>query len=142
MNWRTLSALALSSVFIVACDESTPTSPTQPVNSTYTLAPGQAVAVQDSLSLRFKSVVQDNRCPGDALCITAGEAVLAFDAVQSTSSPSVTQPLELKTTPAGQVAVVGRYRIELTSVMPYPFASLPAIQPGDYRATLHVVSNN
>jgi hypothetical protein len=142
MMWRHLSVIAVSCGFLISCDESNPSQPTQPVNSSFTLAPGESALVQGqgALTLRFLRVVQDNRCPGDATCITAGEAVLAFEAVQGPSLP-VTTPLELKTTPSGQVGMVNAYRVELVSVAPYPFASKGPIQAAEYRATLHVTTN-
>jgi hypothetical protein len=127
-----------------ACGSSTesgaPTSPTsQPtvkIDTTMTLQPGQRLSVDGSnLSLQFTGVSNDSRCPADALCISAGEAVAVFEATLAARGGV---RLELSTLEARRAVDVGDFRVELRGLEPYPFGSLPPIRPGDYRATIHV----
>jgi hypothetical protein len=107
------------------------------VNQTATLAPGQTMSVTGTaLSIRFDGVTQDSRCPGDALCITQGDATTVFFVTEQQQPVRV----ELKTSGASQSGVVGSYRLTLQQLMPYPFFSLGPIAPADYRATLNVTN--
>src|SRR5581483_606531 len=61
----------------VSCSSDTPSSPDTPFDVTIVLAPGEAKPVAGSaLRVRFDGVVGDSRCPGDALCIQGGDAIV------------------------------------------------------------------
>ena len=129
----TLTVIASGGV-LPACSNS-PTAPTKPV--TITLAPGQ-VQVVGGLSIRFVGVTRDNRCPGDALCVQAGDATVAL---ATTLGPQWSAfELQLRSL-AARSRVIGDYRVELTELAPYPFLSLPPIKPADYRVSLTVSAN-
>jgi hypothetical protein len=116
---------------VVACTDDVPTAPT-PVNQRFTLAPGESAHVSGAgVSVRFDGVTGDSRCPGDALCILGGDAAVLV-AVLDGSSVSA---YELHT---GSLEPVrhGELTLSLEELQPYPFSSLPAIRPADYRATL------
>jgi hypothetical protein len=129
------AALGAALVAGTACSSSpTAPSPVVDVGQRFEIGPGDTVAVKDAgLSLRFERVVTDSRCPGDAICITAGEAVLAFTLSRS-GSPV---PLSLSTASPRQHVAAGWVLI-LSELTPYPFASRPPIDPKDYRVTLLV----
>ena len=74
----------------------------------------------------------DSRCPANATCITAGEAVVRIDVW--TDGHSSTHELR---TGNMQPAKPADLTIELVEVAPYPFSST-AIDPAAYRVTLHV----
>jgi hypothetical protein len=125
----------IGSVWAAACDDSsTPTSPS-PGGAPVMLAAGQVATVPGTpLTLSFMSVPSDSRCPADAVCIHLGEAVARLNGtLPSQGSTS----FELRTAESGRVAQVGKYRIELVSLEPYPFSSDP-IEPHEYRVTLRV----
>jgi hypothetical protein len=142
--WRPIPVLVL-----LACLASTgcggsstagsPTSPTNPspgISITMTMTPGQRTSVDGTnLTLQFTGVSSDSRCPADALCITAGEALAVFEATMSARGGV---RLELSTLETRRAVAVGDYRVELRGLDPYPFGSLPRIQPSDYRATIEV----
>jgi hypothetical protein len=129
-----IGCIALGSLVLPACGDGAPGSPTPPAASSVVLAIGQTVAVPDTtLSVRFSAVPNDSRCPADAICIQLGEAVVALEALIGSSASH----LELRTSDAGRVAQVGSYRIELSTLLPYPYSNR-AIDPADYRATLRV----
>jgi hypothetical protein len=99
------------------------------------LSPGQTVAIEGAdSSLRFQGVIGDSRCPGDAICIQGGDALVRIDVIPSRGSAST---YDLHT---GSMQPVRHedLTIELVELNPYPFGSLPPIGPSDYRATLRV----
>jgi hypothetical protein len=118
-----------------ACDEAA-TGPTVSVDARFSLAPGETASVQGrDVTLRFEGVTGDSRCPGDAVCITGGDAVVKVVA----SGSSGTVSLDLHTGDSSRASVTyGNVKVTLVELTPYPFSSQPAIKPGDYRATLVV----
>ena len=96
------------------------------------LAPGQVAELSSGLAIRFVSVLGDSRCPGDALCILGGDAIVRMEI--TAGSTSVERDLH---TANNEPALYRNVRIELVQLDPYPFSARP-IEPGDYRATLKV----
>jgi hypothetical protein len=91
------------------------------------LVEGAAVAVE------FVRVSSDSRCPADAICIQAGDAV-----VQVRVTGGGVGEYELFTNDRTKSSVThAAVRIELVRVEPYPFTSRP-IDPANYRATFVV----
>jgi len=86
-----------------------------------------------SAVVRFNRVTGDSRCPGDAICIQGGDAIVSV----TVSSTDGSRDHELHT---GTMAPVRHddLTVSLVQLMPYPFGSLPPIQPDDYRVTLRV----
>jgi hypothetical protein len=129
---------------------STPSSP-QVVDRTFVLAPGESASVDNgALELVFKSVLKDERCPGDALCLAGvvTEAKVEFQRTtrktETLSSGVVTTiglegPLQMSTTTNKSVRI-GIYTVDLENLSPYPFASQPAIQPEQWRVTVRITS--
>lgn len=117
---------------VTACDERV-TGPTSPLNTAFTLAPGETMAIAEvPLTLRFHEVSGDSRCPADALCIQGGSADVRIGAL----GDGPDREYVLKT---GDMRPVqhGDVTIALVELAPYPFSSR-TIAPGDYRATLKV----
>ena len=111
-----------------------PAAPTGPVDTTVVLAPGAVADITGtSIRLRFLGVVADSRCPGDALCVWAGDATVRIDVVPSTGG-SATYELHTDRTPP---VSHGDLTIALTELSPYPFGTRP-INPSDYRARIRV----
>ena len=129
---RTLVALVCL-LSVTACDESL-TGPTVALNENFVLQPGGAAAVSGtSFGVRFDRVTGDSRCPGDAICIQGGDAIVAITVIDDDARAD----LELHTG-SMQPVQYGGYTISLVELQPYPFSSLGPIQPQDYRATLKV----
>ena len=121
------AALVLAAV---ACSDG-PTAPT-PVNQRFTLAPGESAQVPDAgVSVRFDGVTGDARCPGDALCILGGDAVVHVVVLEGLSVFAY----ELHTGSLQRVRH-GDLTLSLEDLQPYPFSSLGPIAPADYRATI------
>jgi hypothetical protein len=130
---RLVLVIALAAV-AAACQHS-PAAPTAPLDQDIILAPGQRVEVDDSVVLEFQAVVGDSRCPGDALCITGGDATVRLEARRTTGERP--QLLDLHTGDLAPVRYL-TYTVALVELAPYPFSSLPPIAPGDYRVTVRV----
>ena len=130
------AVLVICTVLAAACLEvRTPIDPNAPLDTPFDLKVGATAVVPGGLTLRFESVSSDSRCPIDAICVWAGEAVV----VMSLSTPSRSRvQREWRTTPAGAEVAYAGYAIQLTGLRPYPSAGQP-IPPGDYVATLKVI---
>jgi hypothetical protein len=124
------AALAVCLLSVTACDIFSPTSPS-PVNTEFTLAPGQSQSVAGT-SLTFVGVTADSRCPANAICITAGDATVRVDLSRRGTSSSH----ELHTA-SKQPVSANDLTVELLEVAPYPFSFSP-IDPAAYRVTLRV----
>lgn len=119
---------------VAGCVSNSPAAPGGPVNAQVVLAPGQIAQIEStSLRLRFQGVMGDSRCPADAFCIQAGDAVVRIDVIPS-RRPSTTYDLHTGSTRAIRHEDV---TIALVELSPYPFISRPIV-PNDYRATLRV----
>ena len=128
------AVLAFCLLLATACDEKSPTGPSIPLNERFTLAPGQTAAVESgALRVEFRGVSGDSRCPADAVCVWAGDAV-----VQVRVTDSAAADYELHTGDSARASAVHRQiEVRLLELQPYPFSSR-TIAPGDYRATLIV----
>lgn len=97
---------------------------------------GESKAVPgEDFSLRFVEVRSDSRCPRDAQCVWAGEAVVVFEVRPKEGSPS---ELVLKVPPGGsaETSYRGR-RVHVVSLEP-PTESGRKIEPSEYVATVGV----
>ena len=119
---------------IVACSGG-PTQPDRvPAGQPFDLRVGDSALTTDDLRVQFDTVRSDSRCPMDALCVRAGEAVIAI----TLSLPGeAAVGRELETVPAKAQTTFSRFTITLSSLAPYP-RSDRQIQPNDYIATFIV----
>lgn len=125
-NMRIVPLIAV----LLACSDS----PTAPLNEDFTIRVGESVTVDGAaLMLKFIRVVSDSRCPGDAVCIWAGNGQIQVEARSSTGVDTLT----LNTYDGAKEGVAGGNRIRLVSLAPVPLASKPT-DPKDYRATFTV----
>jgi hypothetical protein len=114
-------------------------SPTAPrevsLGQEFELAPGQAASLDGGLTVRLEQVLSDSRCPADALCVWAGDAVVRVVVTRS-GRPSSTAELH---TAAGfdRTTSYDGLEVSLVKVLPYPVSS-GTIAAKDYRATLLV----
>ncbi len=127
---RTLAVIA--SCCIAGCAW-TPASPA--ADGTLKLAVSQRVTIEDTgLTLAFRAVKEDSRCPRGAQCIQAGQATVAIDV----SKPDgASQSLTL-TLPRPATASCSGYAISLVALEPYPAVGHPVSEQA-YVATLKVV---
>ena len=123
--------LTICLLLATACLGKSPSGPT-PIDRNVVLAPGQTLELTSDVSVGFVAVLGDSRCPINAGCIQAGDAVVRLtlasrksrgdrDLHSATLTPVTFEDLELR----------------LVELQPYPFGGRPT-DPGDYRATIHV----
>ena len=117
---------------LVSC--TSPASPDGPVDASIVLAPGETKTVAGAaVALRFDGVLNDSRCPGDAICITGGDAIVKISVLENGGSEAAYELHTGNLQPARHNGLT----IALAELSPYPFASRP-FPPSDYRATLRV----
>jgi hypothetical protein len=124
--------LCLCLLLATACDEKNPIGPTVPVDQRFVIGPGEVASIEGTaVRIRFEEVTSDSRCPIDAICIQAGDAVVVIRVFAESSSASQ----ELHTSDPSRRSVTYRdVRIELLELQPYPVSSRPT-DPAAYRAT-------
>jgi hypothetical protein len=101
---------------------------------TLTLTPGQ-VGDAGALSILFRAVTEDSRCPIEAVCVRLGNARVELRVAghsQTADTASVT--LNTIRNDGPTTAAVGRYEIELVSL-----TAQSATQPRPYEAVVRVV---
>lgn len=115
-------------------------SPTQssalPLGQSFELRAGASAILQSGLTVAFERVTSDSRCPMDALCIWAGDAIVMVSLSQAAAGQV---QRELHTDPTGSEASYLAYSIKLVALAPYP-RSDRQIRPEDYAATLIVAA--
>jgi hypothetical protein len=126
----------LLTLALIGCSGS-PTQPDRiPAGRPFQLGVGQTAVMTDGLRVRFDSVRSDSRCPMDALCIRAGEAVIAVTLSLPGEAPI---GRELQTVPALSHTTYSRFTITLSQLQPYP-RSDRQIQVNDYIGTFSVTT--
>jgi len=112
------------------------TSPTEiRLGQVFELRAGASATLQDGLKVTFAGVRSDSRCPMDALCVWAGDAVVTLRLSHAAGNPA---ERELHTAErSGSEASYLAYVIKLVALSPYP-RSDRQIGPDDYVATLTV----
>lgn len=101
----------------------------------FELAVGQRAALAAGPAVTFAAVVEDSRCPIDAICIQAGRAVVRL----SLAAGDRTRDLLLMTRDGAAADTVESLEIRLLTLLPAPRAAAPT--PADsYRVTLRVDS--
>lgn len=106
-----------------------------PVDREFVLGAGRSAEVRGTgLTIAFRAVEHDDRCPLDVQCVQAGEARAAFAVTRAAGGDTT---VVLGTRPGTETAAVGTWRIELRSLAPVPTAGVPT-PPERYEATLEV----
>jgi hypothetical protein len=94
---------------------------------------GQQVTVQnEGLTIKFKAVDNDSRCPEGAKCVWVGNAKVAIVVSQT--------DITLNTYSDPKQVTYSNYTLRLISLSPYPKLYQP-INPQDYVAKLIVTKN-
>ncbi|MEX2144492.1 MAG: hypothetical protein WD740_07850 [Anaerolineales bacterium] len=105
------------------------------------LNPGEAIASTDGrVSLTFLEVLEDSRCPADALCVWQGNVSVLVEFSLGTETQQAR--LTLGEMLAGDVnsIQVSSTIVTLSDVQPYPLASQPT-DPADHEITLTIANN-
>lgn len=98
------------------------------------LGVGDEYGLPEGSVLEFVDLLDDSRCPADAMCVWQGQALLRFrydgEAFLVTFTGPDHAPIDL-----------GRYSLQVLDVQPYPLASAPH-DPADTRVTVRLVSTH
>ena len=125
---------AVTLLFLAAACDENPIGPTVPVDRQFVLAPGEAASIEGTgVQMRFEEVTSDSRCPINAICVSAGDAVVVirvFDEIGSSR-------YELHTDIVRKSTMHRNVSIEVVDLQPYPFSGRPT-DPSTYRATFKV----
>ena len=127
-------SLVIGCAVVVCAGCWNPTSPDAVAGTPFELKVGATATLDDGLRIRFDSVRSDSRCPLDALCVRAGEAIIA---VSMATSKGNLESREMRTDAAGSRIEYAAHTIELTALAPFPRAA-QQIEPRDYVATFVV----
>lgn len=121
-------------MMLAGCASNPPPLPSGPVNVRVVLAPGATADVAAAaIRVRFDSVVNDSRCPADALCIQSGSATVRISILPQ-GGGEVTYDVNTTNVPPVRH---NDLMISLEDLAPYPLASRPTA-PADYRATIRI----
>ena len=95
-----------------------PTEPTAvPLDQPFDLRAGESALVPGGLKVTFDRVVSDSRCPIDAICVWAGEAVIALKLSRGFAAPV---EREVRADSASPEISHLEYKIKVVALSPYP----------------------
>jgi hypothetical protein len=98
------------------------------------LAPDAYLRLSDGTRLTFTGVLEDSRCPMDALCVWPGRAILAFG-LETPAGAARTFEVIYEGKPT--TSTVEGMAVTVSKLLPYPLSTSP-IEPDDYRVTVGV----
>jgi len=125
--------LSLFALWAVAACEGDISAPE--TGESFTLAPGEGVALGALGHVRFQGVVADSRCPLRLQCVWAGDGAVVLEVIPRTGD-AVEHTLH--TLGGAKAIVLDSYELTLIELSPYP--EVPGgIRPEDYRVTLALV---
>lgn len=127
-------AIVLLAALLTASCSSAPTAPDAVRGTPFELRAGQTATLPNGLRLSFQAVRSDSRCPIDAICVSAGDAIIAIVLARSGETP---ESRELHTDRRASTLTTGGLTIALTELQPYPRSNRQT-EPGDYVATFLV----
>lgn len=140
------TAFGLVALILGGCmSASQPTTGSTPPSGSIQVGTGQDFALNAGQSARitgtpitvtFRSVSQDSRCPSDVQCVWAGDGAIMLG-LQSTAVAS--QETTLHTTLDPKFVDYSGYRIRVVGLAPYP-KSTTKISADKYVVTLQVAS--
>jgi len=94
------------------------------------LGVGDDLELPDGTVLTFVELVEDSRCPADAMCIWQGRALLAFEHEGERFVVTFLGD-------DGASTMLGGYGLQVLDVQPYPLASQPH-DPADTEVTVRL----
>jgi hypothetical protein len=126
------SSLFATAFLTLACE--TPGGLQPSLDQPFSLRVGETAEFANAqLSVTFRAVSEDSRCPSDVVCVWEGNGQVRLEIRLRGSL----QTLALNTTTQPREAPVGSYRLRLDELAPLPEASRP-IPPAKYVARLEL----
>jgi hypothetical protein len=106
-----------------------------PVDKEFSLRMGQSASIDgEKLIIKFKAVLEDSRCPTNALCAWAGNGKVEFEVLDIDGQ---NKTIILNTEDEPRLAPLKEHKLKLVSLNP-PRIDGISISPGDYSVTLYV----
>ncbi len=103
------------------------------VDKEFSLGIGQSASIDgEKLVIKFKAVIEDSRCPINALCVWAGNGKVEFEVLDIDGR---IKTIILNTGDEPRSAALKKHRLILVSLNP-PRTEGVSISPGDYSVTL------
>jgi hypothetical protein len=131
-----LTSILWLGVITVGCARN-PNQPGEiPLRQSVELRAGSSATLEGGLTIAFDRVTSDSRCPMNAFCVWAGDAIVA---VLLSQRPGGSAARELHTDARGSEASYLAYSIKLLTLAPYPQTDRE-IRPEDYVATIEVTT--
>lgn len=131
---KTILPVLVLGLCAAACGDASGPSASVALGAPFELRVGETAAVDDELlTVSFRGVTNDSRCPIDVVCIVAGDATVSL-AVRRLPRPE--EPVSVKT-PGAAAARFDGYEIEALRLLPAPRAATPT-DPAAYVVTLVV----
>ncbi|MEQ8809710.1 MAG: hypothetical protein RIE59_11630 [Imperialibacter sp.] len=103
---------------------------TETASDTLAIKLGETITSAAGEQLTFKKLVEDSRCPANAMCIWQGMVTVEMQAQVGSKTETftlTTNPQEPKTS-----AVLLGYEVTLVNVFPHPGTSIEEVQESDY----------
>lgn len=112
------------------------------------LAVGESLRYDDGLTVTFLAVLKDSRCPSNAKCIRAGNAVVSLRIKAGNQKPKIVTlntdgkknrriVIPANKYPEGMAGIPKSYTIGIASLTPLPYAGKKTLQ-SDYRLKLKI----
>lgn len=112
-----------------------PQSQQVPAGAEFEVPLGGTARVAGGPAVTFAQVLEDSRCPIDAVCIQAGRATVRL----AVEHGGIREEVRLSTREGAVADTVGRYELRLVALLPAPRAAAPT-PPDAYRVSLQVDS--
>lgn len=104
----------------------------------FTLREGQAASINSSgLHIHFIDLVEDSRCPTNATCIQAGQAVAEIEFAKSGGKSATIKLSDGSSNNIASSAELFLYKIRVYDISPHPESNV-SIPKSDYNITLMV----
>src|SRR5687767_3849024 len=119
-----------AALLLAAACSHAPTTPSAPIGTPFRVGVGQSVRLESAgIELGLDRVLDDSRCPADALCVWPGTArIQAWLRVNGSR-----RDIELKTFPKELLSTDG-FTVEVQALEPFPYSNV-RIDPRGYVAT-------
>ncbi len=109
------------------------------VDKEFSLGIGQTANIAgEKLFIKFKSVLEDSRCPDNALCVMAGNGKVEFEIIDVDKQ---NKTVILNTEDMPREAALREHKLVLISLNPHRIDGVK-ISPGDYSVTLRIREQN
>ncbi len=123
--------VVVAGLLLAACSSTGPSEAR--LGEEFELSPNQSVSVAGTgLTIGFRRVVGDSRCPIDAVCVTEGSAGVELEVFGTSESSPV-----ILYTPLPRAWTDGVYQLDVLELRPQPTVGR-VITPDEYRVRLVV----